>query len=144
MRTITINGEKADGVELGDYAGPVDFYHFENDPPAMQSVVAEIVFGDPSIGLVLRRDRRWVMGVSATEEVQIGEVPASLAKKIRKFATGKDGSIQKPPKNPEHERAALLLDFYISFRARREGVAMDSIHCFSSAPSTVDAASSSA
>ena len=57
------------------------------------------------------------------EEIQIGKVQTSVAKKLRKFATGKDGSIQKPPKNPEHERAALLLNSYISFRAKREGVA---------------------
>jgi hypothetical protein len=63
-----------------------------------------------------------MMRIIMIDEVQIGEVPAKLAKTMRKFATGKDGSIQKPPKNPEHERAALLLDSYISFRAKREGV----------------------
>lgn len=125
MRTITINGEKADELDLGDYAGPTEFFCFENDPPGLLSVIAEIVFGDASMGaLAFSRDRRWVMGVSdhTTGKIEIGKVPASVAKTMRKLATGKDGSMQKPPKTPERERAALLLDSYISFRAKREGV----------------------
>jgi hypothetical protein len=135
LRNLTVDDEEIGEFDTDVYAGPTEFFSFGDT--ALRDVIAEIMFdGEKMASVAFSRDRRWALGVpEATAAdvrehpddelhdeawgVRIGEVPPPIAKKLRRSSGSAQIEMQRAAK---HEAAAQLLDAYISFRARHEGV----------------------